>query len=273
MGHRALGPLRSPWSTAVLAAALLLSGPPPVRGQAPHFSIHQDPPAAWAGGSVSFTLEPPVPSEVLSCSWHRAPTADISFEIFNYYIQPSLGQQNGLAYTGRETGATDCSMHIDRLWLNDTGTYTVGLRLPAPTLASINLTIHVPLTQPAVMPDNVTVVENDTITLTCRSPPGTQTVAWLHNGATVSASGRLSLSPDNRTLTVWLAQRGDAGAYACQVSNAISTNRSDNATVTIVCESPPVSLSPMHPPVPCAIPMSVPMSRVPSFCLSPHPQC
>ncbi|XP_074991080.1 cell adhesion molecule CEACAM1-like [Calonectris borealis] len=227
-------------------AALLLSCPPPARGQAPHFALRQDPAAARAGGDVSFALEP-APGRVLFCSWHRAATADVDFEIFNYFNEPNLGQQNGPAYTGRETGAADCSMRITRLRLNDSGVYTVTVRQPAVTTASIDLIVHVLLTQPAVMPDNVTVTENDTVTLTCRSPPSTQRVAWLRDGVPVSAGGRLSLSLDNRTLTVRLAQRGDAGAYACQVSNAISTNRSDDATVTVVYGPDAVTVTPPGP--------------------------
>ncbi|XP_059691302.1 carcinoembryonic antigen-related cell adhesion molecule 8-like [Gavia stellata] len=397
MVQRAPGPRRSPWSATVLAAALLLSCLPPAPGQAPLFAIRQDPAAARAGGDVSFTLEP-VPGDIVLCSWFRAPVADLAFEIFNYFKVSELGQTNGPAYTGRETGAADCSMRISRLWQNDTGVYTVAVRHPSTTtIASINLTVHgpgdtvcllcsppdtagsdagqcddnrtltvrpaqrgdagayvcqvsnaistnrsddatvtvaygpdavtvtppgpldlpagspvtltcaataavpaprytwffgvtqhlgatwvldrlslahggayvcqatnphsgcsrnssrlelrvwEPLTQPVVTPDNVTVTENETITLTCRSPPSTQTVAWLHHGALVSAGGRFSLSPDNHTLTVRPAQRGDAGIYVCQVSNAISTNRSDNATVTVTYGPDSVTITPPGP--------------------------
>ncbi|XP_075345487.1 cell adhesion molecule CEACAM2-like [Mycteria americana] len=246
MGHRALGPRRSPWSSAVLAAALLLSCSPPAWGQALLFALRQDPQAARAGGDVSFALEP-VPSGVVFCSWHRAPTASLDLEILSYFTQPELAQENGPAHTGRETGAADCSLRISRLRLNDTGVYTVAVRHPRVTTASISLTVHAPLTQPAVTPHNVTVTENDTVTLTCHSPPSTQTVAWLHAGAPVLAGGRLSLSPDNHTLTVRPAQRGDAGAYACQVSNAISTNRSDNATVTVIYGPDAVTVTPQGP--------------------------
>uniref|UniRef100_A0A8D0FVI1 Ig-like domain-containing protein n=1 Tax=Strix occidentalis caurina TaxID=311401 RepID=A0A8D0FVI1_STROC len=252
------------------AAALLLSCPPPARGQAPTFAIRQDPAAARAGGDVTFVLEP-APGRVLSCSWYRAPSTDLAFEIFTYFAEPDLGQLNGSAHTGRETGAADCSMCIRQLRLNDSGAYTVAVRhiqsrgalgaaptrsrpdrpcLPpwrpqAPVTLSVPCTV--PLTQPAVTPDNATVTENDTVTLSCRSPPGTETVAWLHDGAPVAAGGRLSLSPDNRTLTVRPVQRGDAGAYACQVSNAISTNRSDAATVTVVYGPDGVTVTPPGP--------------------------
>ncbi|XP_074786451.1 cell adhesion molecule CEACAM1-like isoform X2 [Athene noctua] len=246
MDHRAPGHWRSPCSAAVLAAALLLSCPSPARGQAPPFVIRQDPVAARAGGNVTFVLEP-APGRVLSCSWYRAPSTDLDSEIFTYYTEPDLGQQNGRAYTGRETGAANCSMCIRQLRLNDSGAYTVAVRQPASASASASLVVHVPLTQPAVTPDNVMVMENDTVTLSCHSPPGTETVAWLRDGAPVAAGGRLSLSPDNRTLTVRPVQRGDAGAYACQVSNAISTNRSDAATVTVVYGPDSVTVTPPGP--------------------------
>ncbi|KAM6111679.1 cell adhesion molecule CEACAM1-like [Phoenicopterus ruber ruber] len=265
MGHRAPGPQRSPRSTVVLAAALLLCCPPPSRAQAARFTIRQDPAAVGAGGHVTFTLEP-VPSGARTCAWYRAPTNNVTLEIFIYF--PGSGQENGPAYTGRETGDADCSMRISRLRLNDTSAYTVVVRDPAVTIASINLIVHVPLTQPAVTPDNVTVTENDTITLTCRSPPGTQTVAWLHDGAPVSPGGRLSLSPDNRTLTVRPAERGDAGAYVCQVSNAISTNRSDDATVTVVYGPDAVTVT---PPGPLDLPTGSPLTLTCAAAAVPAP--
>ncbi|XP_074713776.1 cell adhesion molecule CEACAM6-like isoform X5 [Strix uralensis] len=246
MNHRAPGPRRSPCGATVLTAALLLSCPSPARGQAPPFAIRQDPAAARAGGDVTFVLEP-APGRVLSCSWYRAPSTDLAFEIFTYFAEPDLGQLNGSAHTGRETGAADCSMCIRQLRLNDSGAYTVAVRQPASASASASLVVHELLTQPAVTPDNATVTENDTVTLSCRSPPGTETVAWLHDGAPVAAGGRLSLSPDNRTLTVRPVQRGDAGAYACQVSNAISANRSDDATITVVYGPDGVTVTPPGP--------------------------
>lgn len=88
--------------------------------------------------------------------------------------------------------------------------------------------------------------------LSCLSPSGTQEVAWLRDGVAVTASGHLSLSSDNGTLTLQPAQRGDSGAYACRVSNAVSANRSDDVNVTVLCESP-------QPP------------RTPRLSLSPHP--
>uniref|UniRef100_A0A8D0FTR2 Ig-like domain-containing protein n=1 Tax=Strix occidentalis caurina TaxID=311401 RepID=A0A8D0FTR2_STROC len=184
-----------------------------------------------------------VPSPGRSRGRARAP------RIFTYFAEPDLGQLNGSAHTGRETGAADCSMCIRQLRLNDSGAYTVAVRQPASASAPVTLSVPctVPLTQPAVTPDNATVTENDTVTLSCRSPPGTETVAWLHDGAPVAAGGRLSLSPDNRTLTVRPVQRGDAGAYACQVSNAISTNRSDAATVTVVYGPDAVTVTPAGP--------------------------
>ncbi|XP_074786455.1 uncharacterized protein LOC141972481 isoform X6 [Athene noctua] len=143
MDHRAPGHWRSPCSAAVLAAALLLSCPSPARGQAPPFVIRQDPVAARAGGNVTFVLEP-APGRVLSCSWYRAPSTDLDSEIFTYYTEPDLGQQNGRAYTGRETGAANCSMCIRQLRLNDSGAYTVAVRQPASASASASLVVHGP---------------------------------------------------------------------------------------------------------------------------------
>lgn len=83
-----------------------------------------------------------MPGGIISCAWHRGPAAGLDFEIFTYYKQPDLGQQNGPAYTRRETGAADCSMRIGPLRRNDTGAYTVAVRHPAVTAATVNLTVY-----------------------------------------------------------------------------------------------------------------------------------
>ncbi|CAM4679924.1 unnamed protein product, partial [Lepidochelys olivacea] len=89
------------------------------------------------------------------------------------------------------------------------------------------------LPKPTVTPNQAQVLENGTFTLTCNSSPHADTLLWLRDGASLAPSDRLGLSPDNRTLTVSGATRGDAGAYQCEVRNPVSTERSEPSTVTV----------------------------------------
>lgn len=98
---------------------------------------------------------------MVSCSWHRAPAADVAFEILSFFARPPLGQQEGPAHTGREAAAPDCSLRIARLRRTDAGAYTVALRLPAVTTASVTLTVYGepprsgPSVRPAVCPSDL----------------------------------------------------------------------------------------------------------------------
>lgn len=96
---------------------------------------------ARAGGNVSLALEP-VPAGIISCAWHRARGTDVASEIFSFYVTPALGQQDGPMATGRETGDSDCTLHIRRLRPNDTGPYTVAVRDPRAATATLDLTVH-----------------------------------------------------------------------------------------------------------------------------------
>ncbi|XP_064359638.1 carcinoembryonic antigen-related cell adhesion molecule 5-like isoform X2 [Dromaius novaehollandiae] len=245
MGRRAPSP-GPPRSAVLLAAAVLGSCLQPVLGQATAFAILRDPDPATVGGNVTFTLQP-TPSNVVMCVWYRASDTVHSSEILSYVPSYNPPQSNGTAFTGRETGGPGCSMHIRDLWMNDTSVYTVQIWNPGSATASTNLTVYAPLPQPSVTPQNVTVTENGTFSLTCDPPASTETLLWLRDGVLLAAGGRLALSDDNRTLTVTPAARTDAGAYVCEARNPVSSNRSEAANVTVAYGPDAVTIEPPGP--------------------------
>ncbi|XP_031468219.1 carcinoembryonic antigen-related cell adhesion molecule 21-like [Phasianus colchicus] len=142
----------------------------------------------------------------------------------------------GPAYSRREEMESDCSLSIRGLVGADSGIYTLLIREPQIRTAKINLVVYELLAMPEVTPDAVLVAEEDNVTLQCHPPPGTVTTWWQRGDAPLSPGGRLSLSPDNLTLTVTAARRGDAGLYGCHVANPVSNNRSRDVNVTVACE-------------------------------------
>ncbi|CAM4625847.1 unnamed protein product [Lepidochelys kempii] len=217
-----------PVSASVLGSCLQ-----PAPAQTP-LTIVLTPPSPAVGGGVSLAPQNP-PQDFVSCSWYRSATTDPSSRILTYFPGPPPVQNNDSAHTGRETAGPGCALHIAGLRLNDTGSYTVDIQ--SPTSPAVTTTVHLPVSEmlpkPTVTPNQAQVLENGTFTLTCNSSPHADTLLWLRDGASLAPSDRLGLSPDNRTLTVSGATRGDAGAYQCEVRNPVSTERSEPSTVTV----------------------------------------
>ncbi|XP_048338395.1 carcinoembryonic antigen-related cell adhesion molecule 16-like [Sphaerodactylus townsendi] len=89
--------------------------------QAQDIPVKLDP--KWPLRGQTATLIPAGKPEIITCTWFRDEQVE-SKEIFTYI--PSISdQENGPAFTGRETAGPNCSLAISRLTLNDTGIYIV----------------------------------------------------------------------------------------------------------------------------------------------------
>ncbi|XP_075772344.1 pregnancy-specific beta-1-glycoprotein 7-like isoform X5 [Pelodiscus sinensis] len=231
------GPPRpgGPWARVLLAASVLGSclQPAPAQSTRPPGTIVLSPPSPAVGGGVSLAPRDP-PQNVLSCSWYRSATADEAGRILNYYPSAPSAPNIGPAHTGRETGGPGCALHIAGVTLSDTGNYSLLMEAPGNrVLAAVLLRVWEMLPRPTVTPNQTLVPENGTFSLTCNSSPSADTRLWLQDGEPLGPSRRLVLSPDNHTLTVLNVTRGDAGAYQCEVGNAVSSNRSEPSPVTV----------------------------------------
>uniref|UniRef100_A0A8C0G987 Ig-like domain-containing protein n=1 Tax=Chelonoidis abingdonii TaxID=106734 RepID=A0A8C0G987_CHEAB len=135
-----------------------------------------------------------------------------------------------------ELKETRSSLTLNLTSLDQQGTYMCQAQNPITTGTRSNA-LSVPCTEmlprPTVTPNQTLVLENGTFTLRCNSSPSADTVLWLRDGASLTPSERLVLSPDNRTLTVLGVTRSDGGTYQCEVGNPVSTNRSEPSTVTV----------------------------------------
>ncbi|KAH0631667.1 hypothetical protein JD844_006113 [Phrynosoma platyrhinos] len=90
------------------------------------------------GHEIGVTLDPPEPvagknitlipggyvEDIGICFWLRG-RGDEKHRILTYFPPPLFIQEDGPAYTGRETIGEDCSMHIRELKAADTGNYTI----------------------------------------------------------------------------------------------------------------------------------------------------
>ncbi|KAL6083676.1 hypothetical protein STEG23_027667 [Scotinomys teguina] len=90
------------------------------------------------------------------------------------------------------------------------------------------------LTAPSIEFPTLALVENATsVTLTCKTSHQGAGVRWFLRGQLLRPSDHLTLSPQNRTLTIHGLQRDDTGPYECEVWHWGSRARSTPLRLTI----------------------------------------
>ena len=59
------------------------------------------------------------------------------------------------------------------------------------------------------------------------------TFTWTKDGSAVTANNRISLSADNKQLSLTNVNRTDSGKYTCVATNSVRTFYSNAATLTL----------------------------------------
>ena len=62
------------------------------------------------------------------------------------------------------------------------------------------------------------------------------TFSWTKDGSAVTANDRISLSADNKQLSITNVNRTDSGEYRCVATNSVSKVNSNAAILTIHCK-------------------------------------
>ena len=62
------------------------------------------------------------------------------------------------------------------------------------------------------------------------------TFSWTKDGSAVTADNRISLSADNKQLSITNVNRKDSGKYRCVATNRVRTVNSKAATLTVHCK-------------------------------------
>ena len=92
------------------------------------------------------------------------------------------------------------------------------------------------MTTPYIQVGNTTVKELDSVSLNCSSNDTGINIHWLFNGQSLELTDRMKLSLDNSTLSIDPVKREDSGKYQCEVSNPVSSERSDPIQLDIIGE-------------------------------------
>nr|XP_048296397.1 carcinoembryonic antigen-related cell adhesion molecule 1 isoform X2 [Myodes glareolus] len=99
-----------------------------------------------------------------------------------------------------------------------------------------NITVLEPVTAPSIQVSNTTVKELDSVSLTCSSNDTGISIHWLFNGQSLGLTDRMKLSLNNSTLSIDPVRKEDSGEYQCEVSNPVSSERSDTIQLDIIAD-------------------------------------
>ena len=89
----------------------------------------------------------------------------------------------------------------------------------------------------SVHPQNETKTEGDNVTFTCNATGNpAPTFRWTKNGSVLTTGSRISLSSDDKQLTLTNVTREDSGQYVCEATNNVTTVPSDSATLNVECK-------------------------------------
>ena len=88
-------------------------------------------------------------------------------------------------------------------------------------------------------PQNKTKKEGENVTLSCDASgnPFSTTFSWTVNGFAVTVGGRISLSHNNKQLTISNVTRRDSGQYRCVATNSVGSVTSNAATLNVQCKN------------------------------------
>nr|XP_048296484.1 carcinoembryonic antigen-related cell adhesion molecule 1-like isoform X4 [Myodes glareolus] len=147
-------------------------------------------------------------------------------------------------FNGKSLGLTDTMklslnnsiLSIDPVRREDAGEYQCEVSNPGSSERSdsIQLAIIEPVTKPFIQVSNSTVKELDSVSLTCSSNDTGISIHWLFNGQSLGLTDRMKLSLDNSTLSIDPVRREDSGEYQCEVSNPVSSERSNSIQLDII---------------------------------------
>ncbi|XP_069855088.1 carcinoembryonic antigen-related cell adhesion molecule 21-like isoform X3 [Dipodomys merriami] len=226
MEPRSASPRRGcvPWRGLLLTASLLALWPPLVTAQ---LTIEPVPPNAAEGQNVVLKAHNQPPNAELY-RWYKGETAEESHRLAAFSAS-SKQSIPGPAHSGRETIQEDGSLFFQNVTVNDTGVYTLDIldRDFASKRASGRFQVFEPVTQPSIQASNTTVTEQQSVVLTCHSTDPGITIRWLFNEQSLPLTTRTKLSKNNSTLSIDPVRREDSGEYRCEVSNPVSSMKSN----------------------------------------------
>ncbi|XP_049643467.1 carcinoembryonic antigen-related cell adhesion molecule 6-like [Suncus etruscus] len=140
-------------------------------------------------------------------------------------------------YVGKKLLVSTHNLFIPSLSLNDSGSFSCLVRNSVTQFnrtMEINITVFEPVAAPSIQASNTTVTEcASPVALTCLTDDTGVSTRWYLNDKDLQSAERRMLSANNRTLILQPVLMADEGDYQCEVSNPISSKRSDDIRLQV----------------------------------------
>ncbi|NWX99119.1 HMCN1 protein, partial [Nothoprocta ornata] len=164
---------------------------------------------------------------VLDCLASGSPAPRIAWQKDGHLL--AEGDKHTFLSSGRR-------LQILNSEITDTGRYICIVENVAGSAKKyFNLNVHVPPSVVGANPENVTVVLNNFISLTCEvtgfPPPD---LSWLKNGKPVSSNNNIFIVPGARTLQIPRAKLSDDGEYTCIARNQAGESQKKSFLTVLV---------------------------------------
>ncbi|XP_061490012.1 hemicentin-1 isoform X2 [Rhineura floridana] len=155
---------------------------------------------------------------VMECMANGSPTPSITWQKDGQLL--SEDSQHRFLANGR-------TLQILNSQIIDTGRYACAVENTAGSAKKyFNLNVQVPPNIVGINPENLTVVVNNFISLTCEvtgfPPPD---LSWLKNGKPINLNTNALIIPGGRTLQIPRARLSDGGEYVCIARNSAGESR------------------------------------------------
>ncbi|XP_076429727.1 cell adhesion molecule CEACAM1-like isoform X4 [Peromyscus maniculatus bairdii] len=177
---------------------------------------------------VNQTIDKNLTSVFLKCL-----SIDINISIHWFFKGQSLRITNRMNLT--ENNSTLQIVPARRV---DSGDYQCEVSNPLGSKKSdpIQLDVIDPLNTPFIQVTNKTVKNLISVFLTCLSNGNGISYQWFFKGNILVITNRIRLSENNHTLQIDSVRIEDSGDYQCEVSNEVSSKRSDPIQLDIIRE-------------------------------------
>ncbi|XP_026642177.1 carcinoembryonic antigen-related cell adhesion molecule 2 [Microtus ochrogaster] len=220
-----------PWFSSSLLASLLIYWSSPTTAQV---TVEAVPPHVAEGANILLLVHN-LPETPQVFYWHKGENPDNSNEIAHFIVSANINT-SGPAHSGRETIYPNGSLLFQNVTQKDTGAYTLQMLMQSydTMKASVQFHVHQLVTTPSIQVSNSIVKEFDSVSLSCFSNDTGISIHWIFNGQNLRLTHRMKLHWTNKILRIFPVKREDTGKYQCEVSNPVSSKRSDPIQLDII---------------------------------------